>query len=247
MHMAKPLGRIAVGGLSVGVLSLALAYALGDNSMHRLLYIGTSFASSCSGGETAAGTATERHLKWGDGDAVDIALPATVHYRGGEGDEVIVRGPADVIAHVEIRGGRITLDCRTARLRDLDVTLPGLPFRRIGLSGSGKVLLDNLNQPDLSVHVAGSGDIRAQGKVDRMAVSITGSGHARLADLAVQEFTVKVTGSGNVEAAPTTLADVTISGAGNVRLLSHPAQVRSHITGSGRTTEASLRAADTKN
>ncbi len=244
--MVRTLGWIAAGGLGVGVISLSLAYVTGDDAVHRLMNVGTSFASTCGSSGTPA-TLSERHLKWNGGDTIEIALPATVRYRGGEGDEVIVRGAPDVIAHVEIRGDRLSLDCRNiARLREIEVVLPGQKFRRIGLAGSGKVLMENVNQPELALHVSGSGDLSVQGKVDRATISITGSGHARLADLGMKEFTAKVAGSGNVEAAPTDLADISISGAGNVRLLTHPAQLRSHISGSGRITEAALGSADTK-
>ena len=106
--------------------------------------------------------------------------------------------------------------------------------------------MENVNQPDLAVRVSGSGDIRAQGKVDHVTVTITGAGRARLADLATQQLTVKVSGSGSIEAAPTEVADIDLSGSGNVRLLSHPTQLRSHVAGSGRITQAPLEAADRK-
>jgi hypothetical protein len=201
------------------------------------------FGRSC--GKDGA-TAAERRLAWDGGDTVNIAAPATVHYRGGEGDEVIVRGAPDLVANVEVRGGRITLDCRTIRSRAVDITLPGRAFRRVSLSGSGKVLMENISQPDLTLTIAGSGTLHAQGNADRVTVTIAGSGDAELADLAVKQLTVKVSGSGNIEAAPKDLADIHLSGSGNVRLLTRPAQLRSHIAGSGRITQAPLEAADGK-
>jgi hypothetical protein len=86
--------------------------------------------------------------------------------------------------------------------------------------------------------------VRAQGTVDRATVTISGSGDARLADLAMKELTAKISGSGKVEAAPKDSADVTISGSGDVRLASRPASLRSKVSGSGRITQASL---DTEN
>jgi hypothetical protein len=236
---------VAVGGLGIGVVCLSLAYATGGRDLRRSVELGLDmpFGGSC---EKNGATASERRLKWDGDDTVHIAGFATVHYRGGEGDEVIVRGAPDIVANVEVRGGRITINCRGAGSRMVDITLPGRAFRTMHLSGSGKVLLENVNQPELTLGISGSGSLRAQGSVDRLTVSIAGSGGAKLGDLAVKQLTVKVSGSGNIEAAPKDVADINVSGAGNVRLLTRPGQLRSHVAGSGRITQAPIEAADGK-
>jgi Putative auto-transporter adhesin, head GIN domain len=247
-HMAKTLGLIAVGGLSVGFASLALAYALVGHDVANFLDRDTFLAHSC-GDNSGKGDAKqrERRLAWEGDDAVEISLPASVRYRGGEGSDVIVRGSPDVIAHVEVHRGRITLDChRFGGFRDIEVTLPGRTFRRIGLSGSGKLVMENVNQPDLDFRISGSGSVRAQGTVDHATINVAGSGDARLADLAMKELTAKISGSGKVEAAPKDAADIHISGSGDVRLLSHPARLSSHVAGSGRITQASVDSAEGK-
>jgi putative autotransporter adhesin-like protein len=246
--MARTLGLIAAGGLGVGVVCLSLAYVVGGRDLDRFLDRSTFFAHSCSdSGAKADANRTERRLTWQGNDTVDIALPATVRYRGGEGSEVVVRGSPDVIAHVEIRHGRIVLDCHQwGRSRDIEITLPGRAFRHIGLAGSGKLVMDNVNQPDLTLNISGSGTVRAQGAVDHATINVAGSGDARLADLAMKELTAKISGSGNVEAAPKDAADIKISGSGNVRLLSRPGRLSSHVSGSGRITQASLDAAEGK-
>ena len=241
--MVRPLAWTAIGGLSVGVVFLSLAYATGGSSLRRMVDIGLSSVGSCN---AHGSTATERRLKWEGNDTVDIAGSAIVHYRGGEGDEVILRGSPEAVANVEIQGGKITLNCHGAGSRTVDITLPGRVFRKMHLSGSGKVLAENVSQSDLTLAVSGSGSLRAQGSVDRLTVSISGSGSAKMGDLAVKQLTVKVAGSGNIEASPKEVADITVSGAGDVRLLTRPAQLRSHVSGSGRITQPPLEAADGK-
>jgi hypothetical protein len=241
--MFRPLAWTAIGGLSIGVVGLSLAYASGGSPLRRMVDLGLSSVGSCNAN---GATATERRLKWDGDDTVNIAGYAIVHYRGGEGDEVIVRGSPDVVANVEVQGGRITLNCRAGGSRTADVTLPGRVFRKMHLSGSGKVILENVSQPELTLGISGSGSLRAQGSVDRLTVSISGSGDANMAALPVKELTVKVSGSGNIEAAPKDIADIHVAGAGSVRLLTRPAQLRSHISGSGRITQPPLEAADGK-
>ena len=238
--MTSTLGRIAVLGLGVGVVSLTLAYAFGGPDLTRLLERRTFFAQSCESGTSTNAGSSERHLAWDGGDAIEIAAPATVRFVGGTGTEIVVRGSPGVIANVEVRGGRIVLNCHSdSETRDIEITLPGRAFRRIGLSGATNLVMENVNQPDLTLEISGSGRLQAKGTVDRLSINVSGSGRGQFADLAIKELAVRISGSGKIEAAPTEAADVHISGAGNVRLLSRPARLTSHVSGSGRIEQAS--------
>jgi hypothetical protein len=241
--MSNYLGRIAVVSLTIGVVSLALAYAFGGRDLRGLLDRSTFALQAC--GDAKAGDSVRR-LAW-TGDAIDIALPATVRYRSGEGSDIVVRGAPDTIAHVDMRGGRLILDCRwRTSSRDIEVTLPGQTLRRVAISGSAKLDMDKLGQHELALTISGSGSVRAQGEVDRLSVKLAGSGNAQLAELAARRLTVEIAGSGNVEAAPQDDANIHISGSGNVRLVTHPARLRSRIAGSGRIIQVPLEAAEGK-
>jgi hypothetical protein len=240
--MSKTLGRIASFGLGIGIVSLGLAYAVGGGDFDRLVNRSGVFAQVCVDG---AASASERRLTWTGGDAIDIALPATIRFRGGEGNEIVLRGPPDIIAHVELQGARLTLNCRWSIGRDLKITLPDQPFRRVNLSGFN-LSMENLNQPELALSISGSGTLHGQGSVDQLGITVSGSGIARLADIAMKQLTVKISGSGNVEAAPKEDADISISGAGNVRLLSRPTRLKSHIAGSGQVTQVPIETVDGK-
>jgi hypothetical protein len=240
--MSKYLGRIAIVSLTIGVVSLALAWAFGGRDFARLLERGTFVASSC-GDDGAKTSDSERRLAWSGGDSIDIALPATVHYRSGAGSDIVVRGAPEIISHVELRGGRLTLNCRwhTAS-RDIEVVLPARPLQRVAISGSARVVMEGVNQPDLKLVISGSGSFTAQGAVDRLTIVISGAGKARLGELAAKQLTVEVSGSGHVEAAPTDEADIRISGSGKVNLLTRPARLNSKVSGSGRITQPPLEA-----
>jgi hypothetical protein len=232
--MSRILGRIAFLGLGIGFVSLAFAYALGGRDAFRMLHRGDLIAGARCGEGSGS---VERRLAWTGGDTIDITLPARVRVRGGEGNEILARGAPDVLSHVELRGSRLSLDCYLDPSRAIDITLPGQTFRRINVSGRTKVDLDNLDQPQLAINISGSGSVHGQGSVDRLSVKVSGSGDAKLGDLAIKQLTLKISGSGNIEAAPKDEADITISGSGNVRLLSRPPQLRTHVSGSGRITQ----------
>src|SRR5437588_357947 len=148
--MSNYLGRIAAVSLTIGVASLALAYVFGGRDLVRLLDRGTFLAHSCGDGTAKD---SERHLAW-TGDAIDIAVPAIVRYGSGGGSEIVLRGAPDAIANVELRGGRLTLNCRwhTAS-RDIEVILPARPLQRMSISGSAKVVMEKLAQPDLRLSI----------------------------------------------------------------------------------------------
>ena len=237
--MARTLAWIAAGGIGAGVVFLSLAYATGGRDFDRLL--DRAFhARSCGneGGDKGGKAQAERRLAWTGGDAIDIAVPSITRYRGGDGNEIVVRGPAGAIANVEVNGSRISLNCHDfGGRRSVEITLPGRPFHRINLDGAGELVMSNVNQPDLVLNIRGSGGVRAQGTAERVTIKVAGSGTARMADLAMKQLNVDIAGSGTVEAAPKDEVDVRIAGSGNVRLLSRPTQVQSKISGSGRVSQ----------
>lgn len=243
--MVRKLGWLALGGFGVGIVAFGLAAHLGAEDLRgwRLGDIWSSAACRDEDGKSDA-TATERHWPWDGGDTVEIAAPATVRYRGGSGDEVIARGSPDVIAHLHVRHGKIDLPCRGRTRHDLDITLPGRAFRAISLVGSGDLVMEAVNQPNLDLSVVGSGSVRAQGTSDQVKLSIAGAGNAKLADLTMKRLDLHIAGSGDIEAGPQDEINVNIAGSGHVRLLSDPAEVHTSIMGSGGITRASVRSGD---
>lgn len=243
--MIRKLGWLAAGGFGVGIIAFGLVAALGAHELPwRQISSIWPLASACPGGEdvNVDPTVTERHWAWEGGDSVEIAVPGTVHYRGGRGDEVTVRGPAEALAHLRVHDGRINYTCggRWGQ-RDLDITLPGRAFRAVTISGSGKLIMQDIDQPSLDLAISGSGSMRAQGASERVRISIAGAGNAKLAELTIKRLDVDIAGSGDIEAAPQEALNVDIAGSGNIRLLSDPAVVHTDIKGSGRVIRASSR------
>jgi hypothetical protein len=117
---------------------------------------------------------------------------------------------------------------------DVAITLPGGEFKKFGIAGSGKLKLENLNQEKLRVSIAGSGNIKATGKVGETEIHIAGSGDADLGEVAMRDTTIHIAGSGNTDVAPTESADIHIAGSGDVNLHANPKRLETHIAGSGR-------------
>lgn len=235
----RSLASIAAVGLGVGVLGLGLMAVLTADSLGGLPSLSLG-VESCSDDVPVDG-ATERAIAWRGHNRVDIKLPSdvTVHYRRGNGDAVIVRGAPRDIATIEVNGGQIRSTCRKPFVSRVEVILPGRIFRQVSLKGSGNVMMEDVDQTDLGVAIAGSGTITAQGQSDAVEISIAGSGEVKLSDLAMDRLKASIAGSGTVDAGPKSAADINIAGSGEVRLLSRPEDLSTSILGSGRVTHVS--------
>jgi len=103
--------------------------------------------------------------------------------------------------------------------------------------GSKDVDLGHVDRDTLDVTVANSGSLTAEGKVNRLKVSVMGSGNADLSKLAARSVTVMVMGSGSATVAPSEELKAHIMGSGNVRLVTRPASIERQTMGSGRVIE----------
>jgi hypothetical protein len=233
--MLNKFAVVGISGLVVCVACLAAAAAIGGK---ELLDSGFDFGGfdrpRCDVDSSNQSGAGSRSIAWNGGDKVEISLPANVHYRPGSGDQVVVTGDSAILPHVRVKDGNIKLDCRGGRIDRLDVTLPGRAFRTFALAGSGSMTLNGIDQPDLKIRLAGSGDIVADGKTDNLDLKIAGSGDAKLGDLAANDVSLSLAGSSDVEVAPKGKLDVSIAGSGKVVLRTEPHDIETHIAGSGR-------------
>jgi hypothetical protein len=240
------LGKIALGGIAIGVISLSLAWTIGGRELRHTIADRDFSWRSCDTGKVAV-AGSERRLPWTGDDTISLALSVPVRLVPATGNEVVLRGTPETIAHLELKGGRLRADCRN--LPDgqtVTIELPSRALRNVRLSGSATATIGPLDQPALALTVSGSGQVQVSGTAERMTVTIRGSGDIRLNDVAMKRLTTRIAGSGNLEAAPKEEADITIAGSGNVRLLSRPDTLNTRIAGSGRITQPPVEAADRK-
>lgn len=101
------------------------------------------------------------------------------------------------------------------------------------VSGSGGVKLTALSTADMAVGLSGSGWVAASGAAHSLHLSISGSGSADMRGLALDDVDAGLSGSGSATVAPKTSAVVWVSGSGSIRLLTEPAHLTTHRSGSG--------------
>ncbi len=201
--MNRTLGLVAL----VGVVCLSLAWAIGGSDFRTMIAEDRFGWRSCD--DAAAGP--ERRLTWTGGDTIEVLTPVPVRLVAGDGDEVVMRGTPDAIAHLKLRGGKLISCGRRSAAGPVDIELPARALRHVRISGAGTVTLEKLSQRQLGLAISGSGDIQAQGAVERVAADISGSGNVRLGELTMKRLKTKISGSGRVEAGPTDEADIHLS------------------------------------
>ena len=236
--MVHKLAIVAFSGLVISAVAMGAAAAIGAREFGATFDV-ADFASwgkdrpNCE--KAASGAPSSRTLEWDGSKEVALSVPGTARYTPGGSNQLHVSGDPDVVAHVRVRDGRIELNCR-GRWKDdaLQITLPGSRMEEFRIAGSGKLELENLDQQDLKVSIAGSGSIKASGKVKDLEVSIAGSGDADMGRVASEDVSVRIAGSGNADIAPRGEAKIRIAGSGDVNLHSSPRNVETRIAGSGR-------------
>lgn len=236
----RKLAIIAISGIVTSAVCISAAAAIGGGGFIDGLDFG-AFSDKPACQVIGGVTATSRDLDWDGSDHFGLAVPAQVQYSPTNGPRLHVTGDPQFLAHLQVRDGTVEIDCSPSRSQRaqyrnvvLQMTAPGRSFEKFSIAGSGKILLQKLDQPMLGVSIAGSGSIKADGKVDHAVVHIAGSGDADLGQVNAKVAEVHIAGSGNTDIAPSDEADIHIAGSGDVNLHTNPKRFETHIAGSGR-------------
>ena len=172
---------------------------------------------------------------WDGDDGLGVGLVgATVRYLPAGPARIVITGPDEALERVRVGQGQIRWcqDCRA--IKGLEVTVSGMALRNVALHGADvHIHLGRLDQDRLNLSIAGTGDIDASGRVDRLAASIAGAGNIQMPDAAVLRASINIAGSGDVAVTPRDEASVHVAGSGRVRMTAMPARLNQSITGSG--------------
>lgn len=112
------------------------------------------------------------------------------------------------------------------------ISLPVTPD--ISVVGSADVELKGINQESLNLSISGSGDITAEGNVNRVSAVISGSGDISIRDLIARDAVFNVIGSGDIDGHATNSVDAKVVGSGDICVDGCPAQRRDEVVGSGK-------------
>jgi len=225
-----------------------------------ILLTAIPFAMShgCAFGIDGSGTVTTENRTVSTFNGISLECHANVYFTQGEEQSVKVEGEDNIISHITTEVKNMTLKISTDEKKlnmhgpiNVYVTVKDLCLLEV--AGSGNMIgKSHVNCDNMTLSVAGSGDITADirslevkmsvsgsgglnvsGTTTSMDIKIAGSGNVNAKDLQAINSTVSVTGSGSSTINTREELNVTITGSGGVHYVSEPAKVKSNITGSG--------------
>jgi hypothetical protein len=115
---------------------------------------------------------------------------------------------------------------------EIRITVPKL--EEITSYGSGYIEVNDLNSELFALHISGSADFWADGRVGELEIEINGSGDVDTRDLQAKEVYIRISGSGDAEVMALESFHGSISGSGDISYYGNPENVSRRVSGSGR-------------
>ena len=240
--MIRSLAIIAAAGfvLSLACFSAAIAVAGPEALMQGAwTWGGHSRNLTWERSDRLDGASVTRELAWTGGESLVIEVPADVTYTQAPGPaKLTVTGLNGAVNDLVVEDGRIRRTSDRDWRGRVSITMTAPDVKTFGVSGSGRLMIDDYDQDRLSVDVNGSGDVSVEGRARDVVVDIAGSGRADLGEVSASSARVEISGSGSAVVAPKDRAQLQVSGSGEIDLKSTPAQVESEVSGSGHISRA---------
>ena len=151
--------------------------------------------------------------------------------------QVIVEADEATLAHVttRVRHGELEVGIqrRWRRWSTPKVTIVTPDLSRVEANGSNRVSIEHAKGPSLDLELNGSANVVVDGKVDRFAAEINGSGRLDAHKLRADDVGVQIHGSGHADVTALAALDAQIYGSGRIAYAGAPAQVTHNVAGSG--------------
>lgn len=193
---------------------------------------------------------------------VEASIKTIVTVSPGAQPSLYLRGYANILQHIKtsVQGNKLrvytdldnswTLDKHDATT--LELTVPSLanldldgasdaevhgnvtgPKFHASLSGSGKLVADNITATEFATDISGAADVDIKaGTVQKADFQISGAGKISSFPLQAANVNVTISGAAKADITATQNLSVSISGAGKIKYKGHPA-ITKDISGAG--------------
>lgn len=197
------------------------------------------------------------------GDYVGIKCAGSMDYilvAGKEG-EITLEGESNLLEHIvtEIKDGNLIVKVKNkvnlspSWNKTIKITIPFEDINNVSLAGSGDLWNeDKIKTNDLSVSLAGSGDVilnvetsslkgslagsgdlTLKGNTNDLSVKVAGSGDISAFGLQANNTTASVAGSGDIEVVSNKSLKARVTGSGDIEYKGNPEKEDTKVTGSG--------------
>ena len=194
-------------------------------------------STSAAGGNEGSGMLATEHRDVDDFTRVDLAGTSRVIVRVGAPKSVVVRGDDNLLHLIttKVTDGTLVVsqkgDFTSNRGIEVEVATPSLAG--VKLSGTGALVVTGVNAQQFGVDLSGTGSLDASGRAQRVELTLSGVGNARLRQLVSADTHVVLSGTGSAAVVAMKSLDASLSGSGSVTYYGKPQHVKTSVTGSG--------------
>jgi Putative auto-transporter adhesin, head GIN domain len=222
---------VAILGFLLGGLTVAILY-------HFDVFGGGSSSSSTTEGSGVPATQARDVAAF---HSVELKGSNNVVIRVGEKQSVVVKADDNLLDRVttEVQSGTLVIantpgSFETKSPMSVEVEVPTLTA--LTLSGSGNIVVDDIDAESLEVTLPGSGMLTGSGTATRLDVTVGGTGTVQFTRLVADDVRAVVGGSGSIFVTATNALDASVSGSGAILYAGNPQDVKQSVTGSGAIT-----------
>lgn len=222
------------------VLVAILAFLLGGLAV-ALLYQSDVFGGSSNSTNEGSGVPATQVRNVAAFNSIELAGSNKLVIRIGEKQSVVVRADNNLLDRVttEVRSGKLVIANTPGSFTpkspmSVEANVPTL--NALTLTGSGNIVVNDIEAESLEVSLPGSGTLTGSGTVTRLDVTVSGSGTMQFPRLVANDVRAVVSGSGSIVITATESLDASVSGSGAILYAGNPQDVTKSVTGTGAIT-----------
>lgn len=224
--------------LSLSVLSPWPSDALaGQATTGKIIIDGVVYGGSDARIEQGSGVLGREHRDIEPFSAIHVAVGIDINYRNGPAQSLEITGDRNLIPIIEtsVRGGVLTIAGRKSYQQQLplnvEITSPRLDS--LALHGTGNIWLNSIRQESLALDLNGSGNVTVEGRVNQLNVTVNGAGDINAQRLDSKLADIRLSGSGDITVTARETLKAHLIGSGDITYYGHPTRIEKRIVGSG--------------
>lgn len=216
------------------------------------------FFASCDPALIGSGAILTETRTANDFTGLDVSVPGNIYVTQGQTFSVQVRAEENLLPYLQTRVEGKNLHVYFSRnVRSVDglevrITMPALKnvqmsgsgrldtdgafagnTLNLGLSGSGRLYLNDMTYPYIAANVSGSGKMFVNGQSEDMDLNMSGSGELDALGCPTKVAEAHLSGSGTIRVRVSETLKAHVSGSGTIWYEGSPS-LESHISGSGK-------------
>lgn len=168
---------------------------------------------------------------------IDILLTADVIITQGQQHQITLKAPEHILALLSANIENETLILSSlgnyATTQAVQVFVDVVLLETLRLYGAGDAQLNIQQQPQVKIHLFGSGSITATGEVSTLIAALEGAGELDLEALRTKNSEVLLSGAGDISVWATDTLNAHLSGAGDITVYGSPTTLKQIISGAG--------------